>query len=280
MRAIPYAGAERLRRAALLTRLRRLIVAVLLVTLVLAMAAEARTPGSSAPPFLPPAAGGVVVLDLSASITTDTYSRIEETLRDLVSRGGRYGLVVFSDQAYEALPPGTPASALEPLIRYFTVHAAANASEQPSFPLNPWTASFTDGTNISAGLALAQSIELAAGVRRPEMLLISDLADGPSDVQRLIDLLTGFRATGVHLRVIALNAAPNDAAFFAGMIGSAAAVIPAQLTPPRARPLSLATSAFPTRLVGVAAALLLLLGLNELLLAQLRFGGRPREAAS
>jgi hypothetical protein len=280
VRPIPYAGAERLRRAALLTRVRRVILAALLVTLVLAAAAEGRSPASEAPPFLPPAAGGVVVLDLSASITSDTYSRIEETLRDLVSRGGRYGLVVFSDQAYEALPPGTSASALEPIIRYFTVHPPASASEQPSFPLNPWTASFTDGTTISAGLALARSIELADGVRHPEILLISDLADAPSDVQRLIDVLSGFRATGVRLRVIALNAAPNDAAFFAGMIGSAAAVIPAALTPPRARPLSLATSAFPTQLVALAAAVLLLLALNELLLARLRYDERSHSAAS
>ena len=56
------------------------------------------------------------MLDLSASITADTYSRIHQTLQQLVARGGRYGLVVFSNIAYEALPPGTPASALEPIV--------------------------------------------------------------------------------------------------------------------------------------------------------------------
>jgi hypothetical protein len=132
--AIPYVGTRLLRRPAALTLLVRLVLALVLVVLVVAAVFAARSPRVSEQPFLPPDAGGMIVLDLSASITSDTYSRIQETLRQLVSRGGRYGLVVFSNNAYEALPPGTPASALEPIIRYFSVPNTPTVGAQPFRP--------------------------------------------------------------------------------------------------------------------------------------------------
>jgi hypothetical protein len=73
---------------------------------------------------LPAHSSAIVVLDVSASISADTYSRIGATLSSLARSDGRYGLVVFSDQAYEALPPGTPASDLQPLVRYYTLPPA------------------------------------------------------------------------------------------------------------------------------------------------------------
>ena len=56
----------------------------------------------------------VVVLDLSWS-TSSSPREIEQTLRRLAASGSRIGLVVFSDVAYEMLPPGTPAAELRPL---------------------------------------------------------------------------------------------------------------------------------------------------------------------
>ena len=76
------------------------------------------------------------MLDVSASISADTYSRIGATLSSLARSGGRYGLVVFSDQAYEALPPGTPASDLRPLVRYFTL-PPAHGGFAPDVPAEP-----------------------------------------------------------------------------------------------------------------------------------------------
>ena len=275
MTTIPYTATRNLRRQALGTFLTRTGLAVALVVLVLAATAAARAPQISAPPFLPPNAGGMVVLDLSASITSDTFSRIAETLRQVVGRGGRYGLVVFSDDAYEALPPGTPASAFEPLIRYFSLPHTVTIGEQPTFPINPWTNSFTSGTQISAGLALAQSIELADGSRHPSVLLISDLADDQSDIQRLISVLGSYKKNGVRLRVVALNAAPNDAAFFAGLIGSATAVIPAQLSGPQSGAPVPAGAGFPTVLVVLAAVVATLLAVYVLRAAKLHFGESP-----
>jgi hypothetical protein len=143
---IPYAGARGLGRLAAQTKLVRVLLAVALVLFVLATAASARHPHSTVQPFVSPKAGGIIVLDLSASVTSDTYSRIHESLQELIARGGRYGLVVFSNTAYEALPPGTPASALQPLLRYFAVPANTPPGEQPTFPNNPWSESFKSGT--------------------------------------------------------------------------------------------------------------------------------------
>ena len=46
--------------------------------------------------LLPPGSTAIVALDLSASVSQDTYSRIGATLSDLAASNGRYGVVVFS----------------------------------------------------------------------------------------------------------------------------------------------------------------------------------------
>jgi hypothetical protein len=190
----------------------------------------------------------MVVLDLSASISSDTFSRIGETLRRLVATGGRYGLVVFSNVAYEALPPGSPSSALRPLIRYFTV-----PSQQGALPTNPWTLSFSSGTRISAGLDLAHRILLSDHLPRAHVVLISDLADDPADLQRLNEVASSEYGHGrTPLSVVALNAAPADEAFFARIAGTAiaqASQAPAKPSPPPTIP--------PSRLpLDVVAAIL------------------------
>ena len=95
---------------------------VLLLALVALVAAIVARPAHEWPSSVPAeSTNGIVVLDLSASISSDTYQRIGQTLHELSSTNGRYGLVVFSDVAYEALPPGTPAAELKPYARYFTL---------------------------------------------------------------------------------------------------------------------------------------------------------------
>ena len=167
MRAFPVPGARSFSRIARRTALIRGALAFALVVLVLLVAAAARHPGVRQPSSLPVHSGDMIVLDLSASISSDTFSRIGETLRKLVATGGRYGLVVFSSVAYEALPPGTPASALRPLIPYFTLPARTAPGTAPALPTNPWTLSFSRGTRISAGLDLAHRILVADHLPRP-----------------------------------------------------------------------------------------------------------------
>jgi hypothetical protein len=279
--SIPYAQARLLRRVAARTTAVRWALFGLLVALLLLAAASARHPRAGAQPLLPPQSGGVVVLDLSASITSDTYSRIHASLQTLVSRGGRYGLVLFSNVAYEALPPGTPASAIEPIARYFTVPAPVLQGAQPTFPINPWSASFTSGTEISNALDLARSIELANRVRHPAVVLISDLADDPNDFQRLNTVLAEFRVEHIELRVIALNADPNDLARFKSLIGRASSIVPAGLSGAQDTALSVAGTAFPVRLVELAIAVALLLAVTEIVTARLDWAphGGPEGAA-
>jgi hypothetical protein len=267
--AIPYPGAASFRRLALRTRAVRVVLWLALAGLVLAAAAEARRPAAAAPPLLPANAGGVVVLDLSASITSDTYARIHQTLQSLVTRGGRYGLVLFSSGAYEALPPGTPARALQPLERYFEAPQPA-PGEQPRFPVNPWSSSFTTGTQISAGLDLARSIEVDAGTRRPAVLLISDLADDPGDLQRLTAVLNEYQAQGIRLRVVPLAADPNDIARFRDLLGRASSIV-GGVSPGAATAVPAAHAAFPVTLVVLSAAVALLLAANELYSVTLRW---------
>ena len=106
--------------------------------------------GEAAPPSpLPAGTDGLVVLDLSASISTDTYARIGATLDGLAETGGRYGLIVFSDTAYLALPPGTPAAELRAFARRFDLPEQTGGAL--TVPTSPWTDSFSAGTKISTG---------------------------------------------------------------------------------------------------------------------------------
>jgi hypothetical protein len=259
MSVIPVSGARGFRRVARRTALIRAALAVALVGLVLAAAAVARHPGVRQPTSLPVRSGDMVVLDLSASISSDTFSRIGETLRKLVATRGRYGLVIFSNVAYEALPPGTPASALRPLIPYFTLPAGATEGGAAALPPNPWTQSFSSGTRISAGLDLAHRILVADHLPRSRVVLISDLADDPEDIQRLNQVAVQEYGRGrTPLGVVALNAAPDDAAFFARIANAAitdapdaaANPSPPAVTPPSKLPVGLAAA-----VIGTMAAL-------------------------
>ncbi len=279
MRAVPVPGARGFSRVARRTALVRGVLAVVLVALVLAAAAAARHPGTQQPSSLPVRSGDMIVLDLSASISSDTFSRIGETLRKLVATNGRYGLVVFSNVAYEALPPGTPASALRPLIRYFTVPSTPPPGGATALPTNPWTLSFSSGTRISAGLDLAHRILLANHLSRSRVVLISDLADDPEDLQRLNEVAIGeYGRHRTPLRVVALNAAPDDEAFFARITGAAitdAAPAAAKPSPPPTIP----PGSLPVALLVAIVATVAALALHGLWSARLRWGvSAPGEA--
>ena len=270
---VPYSGSQTLARIAARTMLARVVLGVALIALVLVAAAAARHPQLDKQPLLSSKAGGMVVLDLSASISSDTYSRIGQSLTEFAARGGRYGLVIFSSTAYEALPPGTPASALKPLIRYFTLPKQVAAGEQPTFPVNPWTNSFTGGTQISRGLELARQIEIASGARDPAVVLISDLADDPNDQQRLPGVIQAYHRNGIELRVVALNAAPTDEDYFKRLLGTAAGISHASLPGEHPSAAAAPKASFPTSLVILAIAVASLLAANELRSARLRWGG-------
>jgi hypothetical protein len=218
MTSIPLADAPALHPAARRTLVVRIVLAAVLAGLVLAAVLVSRHPHTQTIVTLPAHSSAIVVLDVSASISEDTYSRIGATLSSLANSRGRYGLVVFSDQAYEALPPGTGASDLAPLVRYFNLPPARGGSAQ-AFPVNPWQRVFSGGTKISAGLELAHQIAFADRLAKPVAILVSDLDDDPADLPRLVTIMLALKRDHIPLRIVGLNPSSQDVALFKRLTG-------------------------------------------------------------
>ena len=140
-----------------------------------------------------PVPSGVVVLDLSSSTDSAPPREIPGVLRHLANAGGRSGLVLFSDVAYEALPLGATSEELRPFLRYFRrpalpPAAVAGANGRFTRPrrstrrATPWSRSFRSGTRISAGLESARRMVLEEPSRGNDVLLVSDLNDSLFDI--------------------------------------------------------------------------------------------------
>jgi hypothetical protein len=277
---LPLADAGELRPAARRTRIVRIVLAVVLVALTLGAAQLARSAHVQRTSLLPGNTSGMLVLDLSASISTDTFARIQATV-DSLSRGKTpFGLVLFSDVAYEALPPGTPARELAPFARFFTLPGSSGGFTE-SFPDNPWTRAFTGGTKISAGLAVARDVLLRGRVTRGAVLLVSDLSDDRNDVPRVAQEIVAYSRNHIPLRVVGLNPSPQDAEYFRKLLRSNSAVLDARLPGEgEIRGQQEVASSFPTGLVAAACAIFLLLAANEIFGARLAWRERRRAAAA
>jgi hypothetical protein len=227
-RTIPIADVHRLDHARRRTRIIRVGLVAALVALVAGAAAAATHPQGRTFRFLPRESNGVVVLDLSASISTDTFQRIGETLRQLSSTNGRYGLVIFSDVAYEALPPGTPAAELRPYARFFTLRAPKGGF-LPTLPANPWTQTFSGGTRISAGLGTALRLIRNERLTHPAAILVSDLNDDAGDLKNLASVALAYRQLKIPVRIVALNPEPDDQQLFGKLLAGAATIQDATL---------------------------------------------------
>jgi hypothetical protein len=274
--AIPLADTPALRPRARVTLAVRLALAATVLGCVVAFLLASTNPNTRTVVPLPAHTNGVLVLDLSASISSDSFSRIGGTLQALSGSHRRFGLVIFSGVAYEALPPGTPAADLAPLVRYFTLPPQRTPGFLPSFPPNPWATTFTGGTNISSGMQLAYQIAVAQR-HRAAVILVSDLDDSPGDVPALAAVLGADRRAGVPVRIIGLNPAPSDVAFFQTALGPQTPVTEAPLlnaAPPRN------LTPFPWLLVVLTVAAAIVLGLHTAWLPRLDWGGssRPHEA--
>jgi hypothetical protein len=200
------------RRARAIRRLRLACAAVAVAATVGFLLLALRQPAATTS-LLPASSSGVVVLDVSASISSDTYARIAATLDRLVRSNGSYGLILFSDTAYQTLPPNTPAKEFKPLLRFFELPTATAPGALPDAPRSPWTDSFAGGTRISTGLSLALDVIREQKLKRPAVLLVSDLDDDSGDVDRVSQVALAYRRAGIPLHVVGLNAAPDDAAF-------------------------------------------------------------------
>ena len=196
---------------ALRTRLVRLALVAGAIALIVAAAAAARDPKTNEGALVPPDRIGVVVLDLSLSITDDDYVGIRRTLRRLVAEEATIGLVVFSDVPYELLPPGTPATELKPILRLLVAPDLGPIN-------NPWAQTFRAGTRISAALELAKSTLERDAVASGSILLVSDLETAPDDVPALAQTIDGIDRAGIRLRVVPLNPSSDALSLFTGLL--------------------------------------------------------------
>jgi len=245
--------------AAAVRRSTRLRAGVLALAIVLAVVAVLVAPRSATPP--PPlvkrSSTAIVVVDVSASISSDTYARIATTLDRLRRGGGKVGLVLFSDTAYQALPPGTPAKELASFERFFVVKPQTQPGLQPQPPHSPWTDTFSAGTRISTGLELALDVIREEQIPHPQVLLISDLDDDTTDLESLTSVALAYRHLGVPIDVAGLNPSPQDAAYMQRLLPHGGSIVDIPLT---AKPARSAHFGVPWGLVAVALLLAVALG--------------------
>jgi hypothetical protein len=272
---LPLADGGALLRGARATTVLRLGLAAVLagllaVTLLLALGSE-----TGEAPLAEPGHTTVLVVDVSSSIQPRVYRQIGDTLGRAMREGGRFGVVLFSDLAYEMLPPGSPAAELAGLRWYFTP-LRGRAPGVPTlavggtrFPEAPWNRSFTNGTRISTGLALARQVLQREHVTNGKVVLVSDLEDEYLDVEELGRVLAGYAEVGLPLRVVALSPTVDDLRIFNRLLqesDSLEVAPPSRDTPAEAR---LPSIPFPVALALAAVILIVALGLNEHLLGRL-----------
>lgn len=297
--SIPVADALELdahvRRTALI---RFALAGVLLVALTLAVL-FGRDPDKRARTLFPGSESGVLVLDMSASVGSPGRNFVRPI--EYLSRTGQdFGLVLFSDVAYEAVPPGTSSSELQGYLRIFRppiqpcdfppgftcppgtkrmtpteLRQARNRGRQA----NPWSETFRGGTRISSGLRLAREVLAREKLSHRGVLLVSDLDDSLFDVPALTRELITYKKQEIPLHVVALRAFNDDRLYFRRLLGRKAFVRRAELAPRTAARKPVRTAeAFPVDLAAVGFVALLLLALNEHYCGRLtwrRMGERP-----
>lgn len=286
--AVPLADASLLRPASRRTTALRVTLVLLVAGALAAAYLLAPRPTGKLDRLVSGAGSTVVVLDLSQSVSDLVYREIARTLEGVVTSAGdegRIGLVLFSDTAEEALPPGSKSSDLEPFIRYFRprqergvaakplYYRAAGPTQQSlvRYPVSPWFGRFSGGTQISTGLRVARvALERGGGAGR--VLLVSDLAEANYDLPRLTRELATYEQTpGLDLRVVALPPATSKEKEVFRRIGGTEIVDSLGLSTGNA------TAGEPGRGVSLAfvaavLALALVLGTRELIAEPLRFG--------
>lgn len=160
-------------------------------------------------PLVASGSSGIIVLDLSASVFEGGF---EATVRKLVRTDERAGLVVFSDTAYQLLPPGSSGREFQPLLRFF------RSSTTGFLPPNPWDR-FRAGTRISEGLKAARESLEREGQRRGTLVLLSDLEILPDEVQRLVPVLADLRRDGYEVRIVPLHPRPEQRRLIEQLLG-------------------------------------------------------------
>ena len=260
-RPVPLGDLPRLRSAARRTTLVRAGLALALAGTLAGIVLSARSAGSGRAAVLPEGAStAVIALDLSASISGPVYTRVATTLNGIVAANQAMGLVMFSDTAYELLPPNSPAGALLKFLRFFVPVRYADGA--PIFGRSPWD-QFSGGTRVAAGLAEARLSLRRAHVTHGSILLVSDLDDSSSDQGALLAEALQLRKEHIPVRIVPLFPDPVNRRYFAAIFGQDAFVDPSAFTSRsghRTQPVAAVT---PWALLALGVVLVLLLAGNE-----------------
>ncbi len=207
---IPSSEIPRFREVARRTRLVRLGLGLaLLAALVLAFLA-ARAEDVRQAPLVPSGTTGMLILDMSASVYEGA---LDVTVAKLAETDERTGLVVFSDAAYELLPPGSPSRELQHVLRFFKPRADA------TLPANPWE-EFRGGTRISTGINVAREALLRENVTNGSMVLVSDLEILPDEIARLSEAIAQARSDGFQIRIVPLFPTDEKRALIEQLVGA------------------------------------------------------------
>ena len=267
---VVLADQSRLRTPRIRTDLGRIFIGLGLAATVALMFITARHAGAGRAAVFPEGTDtGVITLDMSASISGPTYARVATTLRGIAAANQSVGFVMFSDTAYELLPPNSPPAALAAFIPYFVPLRYYGTT--PVFAQSPWDM-FMGGTRVAPGLVMAEQSLRRAHVRHGAILIVSDLDDSSADYPLLDQEAVRLRHDHIPVRIVPLFATAQNKQFFAALFGDNAFVDPSVFrhtatthTQPIAAPM-------PWTLLGLGAVLILLLAANE------RWNGRLRTA--
>ncbi len=257
----------RLAREARRTTLVRAGLALALAATLAGAVLLARSAGSGRAAVLPVGAKtAVIVLDMSASVSGPPFERDGAIMRDLVAANQAIGLVMFSDVAYELLPPNSPPSALQQFERFFAPKSVTKG--EPVFAESPWS-QFSGGTRISTGLVTGLDALRRAHVTHGSLVLLSDLNDSQDDRDPLVAEAQALRQAHVPVRIVPINASPQNVELFARLFGTGVFVRPQafkKTSKQRVQPIA-ASSPWPLLTVGLV--LVGLLAANERLNSRL-----------
>jgi hypothetical protein len=228
----------------------------------------ARSAGSGRAALLPEGAKtGVVVADMSGSESGLPFERVATVLRALAAANQAMGLVMFSDTAYELLPPNSPASSLLEFERFFDPQSISGGS--PIFGETPW-AQFSAGTRISEGLRMGQEALQRAHVAHGSLLLISDLNDSSADEESLVAEAFALKKAHIPVRIVPVVAGRADVRIFASLFGWSSFVVPSAYRTTASEQVQPVASSWPWALIAVGVILVGMLAANELFNTRLR----------
>lgn len=261
-----------------------MLLAVALVATLAGVVLAAR--GETATPTLVTrGSDGVIVLDVSGSVGPREYRQVEKALQEAAASGRRYGLVAFSDVAYEVFPPGTDPAQVRALRRFFVpLRGRARGglgvinSGASRYRASTWTGGLTGGTRISRGLALARTIIRRDRIGRPLVVLVSDLDYDQQDFPPLEQIIATYARERIPMRVVALSP-ERRAGLLVDRFRELPSAAGADISVVRA--VEATTSERPLVLGALGLGVLVLLGANELACGRLTWSvaGDARETA-